>query len=312
VYDSDVKPSRQNTLSKRAASLEQRVAALEQHADFEITLTMEERLTRLESVALFASAGAERQAEEPFDPDKAVPMHLQLAHFLLTPGDDRIYRMTQLEEFAADQTASNEDDLWQLPVFSERDIVNKGVITPEAAKTYWQTFSDRCAYKMGWIDERKMVLHFREETPLLFAACCSIGAHLCDDLEDADKCIDEALALAQSVLFMDELPSRGTELGDLKGLLVICVHWSMPRLVGAISSLIHYLGIDTVFAKLTDADLRGDTDERNLIRKGRLWLLGYIYCDLSVTFDSFFLCFAVYARATQHGRHVRPAAHAWW
>jgi hypothetical protein len=278
VYDVDSKPPRQNTLSNRAASLEQRVAALEQHAELEINQTTEERLTRLEGLSLLGSPAVKRQAEEPFAAE-----HLQLAHFLLTPGDDRIYKMTQLEEFSADQadqTASHEDDMWQLPVFSERDIVNKGIIAPEAAKTYWQTFSDRCAYKMGWIDERKMVLHFREEAPLLFAACCSIGARLCNDLEDADSCIDEALALAQSVLFVDELPSRGTELGDLKGLLILCVHWSMPRLVGAISSLIRYLGIDTVFAKLTDVDLRGNADERNLIKKGRLWLLSHIYCDL--------------------------------
>jgi hypothetical protein len=41
-----------------------------------------------------------------------------------------------------------------------------------------------------------------------------------------------------------------------------------------------HLGLHGVFAKLTNPELRGSMDEEILIRKGRLWLLGYIYGTL--------------------------------
>jgi hypothetical protein len=150
--------------------------------------------------------------------------------FFASPAADQLY---------AESAASNEDQpydqhLWRHPVANPADIVNKEIITLEKAQLYWESFHKSAAPRMGWRNEVAAARAVREASPCLFAACCSVGARLAGDLQAALRCLDEAKVLAHYVLFYDELHSRGTQVGDLKGLLVLCLFWNMPHTVGYI------------------------------------------------------------------------------
>jgi hypothetical protein len=225
--------TKDNTLSQRTSSLEQRLAALELAAVPNAHL----RLSKLEQVA-FPRVTQPRRTTSGSDtapsPSSSGPYASKLtSQFLLNPVDDRLFKLTRLEEVSA-TVPEYSATLWQIEIRNPVDIVNAGIIPLDKARAYWDRFHDVAAFRMGWTDGHKMVVHVREEAPLFFAACCSVGAASSGDFYEGHLCLEEAKVMAEHVLFIDTAATKGTELGDLKALLVMCVFWNMPRLVGSI------------------------------------------------------------------------------